>query len=233
MPRLNLKEDPFEGDITQDATGSNVDSPPSLRDVGGGGGVSPVLLIIIILVVLAGGVFLLNHFGVIHLWGAKTTELAQVSESDLPPPDWAAGEEGQTTTEAQDPLLAPSTELPPPETAPEVRPPVGAQQRPAVVPPQSTQPSISTPPPASIGGSGTGEYTVQVSAWMTQQKADAEAAKLSAAGYTAFVEDASVGGESWYRVRVGRYATMQEAEQAAAQLQPMMESQLWVSRVGR
>ena len=96
MPRLNLKEDPFEGDITQDSTDRNVNAPPSLRDVGGGGGVSPLLLIIIILVVLAGGVFLLNHFGIVHLWGSKTTQLAdQLSESDLPPPDWASGEEGE------------------------------------------------------------------------------------------------------------------------------------------
>lgn len=234
MPRLNLKEDPFEGDITQDGTDHNVEAPPSLRDVGGGGGVSPVLMIIIILVVLAGGVFLLNHFGVIHLWGSKTTELAELSESDLPPPDWASGEEAGTGAEVQDPLLAPSTELPPSEAAPEVRPPVGAQsQSGAVVPPSSKQPSISTPPARTITESGTGNFTVQVSAWMTQQKADAEAAKLSAAGYTAFVEDASVAGESWYRVRVGRYGTMEEAQQAAAQLQPMMESQLWVSRVGR
>ena len=81
--------------------------------------------------------------------------------------------------------------------------------------------------------SGSGDYTVQVSAWMTQQKADEEASRLSAAGYTAFVEDGFVAGETWYRVRVGRYATMEEAQQAAAQLQPMMESQIWVARVGR
>jgi len=236
MPRLNLKEDPFEGDLTQDSTDRNVNAPPSLRDVGGGGGVSPLLLVIIILVLLAGGAFLLNHFGVINLWGSKTTQIAdQLPESDLPPPDWASGEEGEAT-ESQDPLLAPSTELPPPGTAPEVRPPVGAQQTPApaVAPPRTRQPATSTPPPSlSIATSGTGDYTVQVSAWMTQQKADAEAAKLSAAGYTAFVEDAYVGGGNWYRVRIGRYATMEEAQQAAAQLQSMMESQLWVARVRR
>ena len=236
MPRLNLKDDPFEGDLTQDSTDRNVNAPPSLRDVGGGGGVSPLLLVIIILVLLAGGAFLLNHFGVINLWGSKTTQIAdQLPESDLPPPDWASGEEAEAT-ESQDPLLAPSTELTPPGTGPEVRPPVGAQQTPAasVAPPRTSQSTTSTPPPPlSIATSATGDYTVQVSAWMTQQKADAEAAKLSAAGYTAFVEDAYVGGGNWYRVRVGRYASVEEAQQAAAQLQSMMESQLWVARVRR
>jgi DedD protein len=236
MPRLNLKEDPFEGDITQDSSDRDVNAPPSLRDVGGGGGVSPLLLIIIILVVLAGGAFLLNHFGVVHLWGPKTTQLAgQLPEGDLPPPDWAAGEESEPAETTQDPLLAPSTELPPPGATPEVRPPVKAQQTPApaVTPPKSSQPATSTPPPPSIVRSGTGSYTIQVSAWMTKQKAEAEAAKLSAAGYTAFVEDAYVGGGSWYRVRVGRYTTMEEAQQAAAQLQPIMESPPWVARVKR
>jgi len=239
MPRLNLKEDPFEGDLTQDATDRDVNAPPSLRDVGGGGGVSPVLLVIIILVVLAGGAFLLNHFGVIHLWGSKTTQLAgQLPEGDLPPPDWASEGESESTPTTQDPLLAPSTELPPPESAPEVQPPVRGQQAPApaVVPPTATtkqqqRPSAATtPPPPKIVTSGSGSYTIQVSAWMTKQKAEAEAERLSAAGYTAFVQDAYVEGGQWYRVRVGHYATMEEAQQAANQLQPMMESQLWVAR---
>jgi DedD protein len=68
---------------------------------------------------------------------------------------------------------------------------------------------------------------------MNRAKADEEASKLTSAGYTAFVEDATVGGESWHRVRVGHYSTQQDAQEAAAQLQKMMEGVVWVAKVGK
>jgi cell division protein FtsN len=46
------------------------------------------------------------------------------------------------------------------------------------------------------------------------------------------VEDGVVGGETWHRVRVGRYSTQKEAQEAVAKLQPVTESDLWVARIG-
>jgi hypothetical protein len=82
-------------------------------------------------------------------------------------------------------------------------------------------------PPAGAGG----DYTVQVSSWMTQGKASEEAAKLTAGGFNAFVEEAVVQGETWHRVRIGHYATQKEAATAASQLEQMLEDGFWVTRV--
>jgi hypothetical protein len=226
MPRLNLKDDSLEGDSGPTGLDHDTAGPPTLREVGGGGGSSPLILILIIIVVLAGGVFALNYFGIIHLWGKKTPAVAdQLPEPDLPPPDWAAttGDgEGATGEAGQDDLTAPSTQLP------DVTPPGGqGSQTSSVAPPTAGLSSPTLPP------SGSGDYTVQISSWMSRSKADNEATKLSTAGYEAFVEDAMVFGSTWYRVRVGRYASLQDAQQAASQLQGMMEGMLWVGRVGR
>ena len=83
--------------------------------------------------------------------------------------------------------------------------------------------------PQSSGGA----YTVQVSSWMTPAKADQEAKRLASAGYDAFVENRAVSGETWYRVRVGRYATEKEAAAAASRLGEMSENGAWVAKVGK
>jgi cell division protein FtsN len=62
--------------------------------------------------------------------------------------------------------------------------------------------------------------------------AEKEASRLSAAGMSAFVEDAVIAGESWYRVRVGRYASSKEAKEAADQLAKSVDGQIWVAKAG-
>jgi cell division protein FtsN len=49
---------------------------------------------------------------------------------------------------------------------------------------------------------------------------------------SAFVEDAVIAGESWYRVRVGRYASSKEAKEAADQLAKSVDGQIWVAKAG-
>jgi hypothetical protein len=229
MPRLNLKDDSLEGDAGLGGQDRDMATPPTLREVGGGGGSSPLILILIIIVVLAGGVFALNYFGIINLWGKKTPAAIsdQLPEPDLPPPDWAETAEGGQAATGEDDLMAPSSQLPDAEV-PEVTPPGG--QAPGS---QPTSSPITSGPSVTLPTSGSGDYTVQVSAWMSRTKADAEAAKLSTAGFDAYVEDAMVFGSTWYRVRVGRYASTTDAQQAASQLQSMMEGVVWVGKVGR
>lgn len=120
---------------------------------------------------------------------------------------------------------------------PEVAPPIvdtsvaAAPTTPTPTPTPTTPPAKSPKPP--VPSSTGGQYTVQVSAWMTPSKANEEVQRLTAAGFDAFVEDASVSGEMWYRVRVGRYTTEKEAASAASQLQQMLENGIWVARVGK
>lgn len=211
MPRLNLKDDSLEGDGGFQESGSGSGTPP-LRDVGsgGGGGLSPIVLILLIIAVLGLGVFALNHFGVIHLWGKKAVQVAEAfPEPTIPEP---------TATEGGDAGAA----LPPPagttEQAPAIAPPAGT----------STAPEATAPAPM-----GTGDFTIQVSSWTSRAKAEAEAARLGAAGHASFVEEGAVAGTTWFRVRVGRYGSEKEAKAAIAAMQPGIETDLWVARVGR
>ena len=105
--------------------------------------------------------------------------------------------------------------------------------------PTPTSPTKPTPTPTPVQKpkpsplpAGTGNYTVQVSSWMSKAKANAEADRLIQGGFSAFVEDAVVGGGRWYRVRIGRYSTQKEAAAAVKQLQESLEDGFWVARVG-
>ncbi len=220
MPRLNLKDDGMEEEPLPLDSDKPITPPPTLRDVGGtggGGGRSVLLLIVAIIVVLAAAVFALNYFKVIKLWGKKSPATAQLSgdlKSGIPP--------GEGTEQMPPPEAGQSTEsTPPPEPTP--------------VPTQEPAPEPTPPvekPAVSIPTSGSGDYTVQMSSWSTKAKADQEAARLTSAGYTSFVEESSVGGQTWFRVRVGHYATAKEARDAAAQLSRLSDDGAWVAKVG-
>jgi septal ring-binding cell division protein DamX len=222
MPRLNLKDESAEGDSFQESESAS--APPTLREVGGGGGgggLSPVVLIILIIAVLGLGVFALNHFGVIHLWGKKAVQVTEAfPEPSLLEPALPEGgaQPGQTEAPAgtSEPAPAPTTAEPTPQITPPAQRPAPAAVAPAVAPP-----------------SGTGKYTIQVSSWASKAKAEAEAGRLGSAGLSAFVEEGMVGGTNWYRVRIGRYASEREAKEAIAKMQPGMETDLWVAHVGR
>lgn len=124
------------------------------------------------------------------------------------------------------------------ETLPEAEPttqvpetPQTGEVAPTTPTPTPTAPKTEKPrvPASSTGGM----FTVQVSSWMTPAKANEEVKRLVDAGFDSFVEDGTVSGEKWYRVRVGRYATEKEAAAAASQLQQMLENGIWVARVGK
>jgi hypothetical protein len=229
MPKLNLRDDGFEEDSNPLDSDQPVAPPPTLREVGvGGGGKSSTLLTVILIVVALGaGVFALNYFKVIHLWGKRAPKVAEVIPDQLPLPDVAPTETGTTTDAGTTPT--PSTETTPtPEPTLEPGPATTTSTTPST---RSSKTSEATPkftPPPS----GSGSYTVQVSSWTSKSMADKEASRLSAAGMSAFVEDAMIAGENWYRVRVGRYGTSQEAKEAADQLAKSLDGNIWVAKIG-
>jgi cell division protein FtsN len=181
---------------------------------------SPVVLIVLIIAVLGLGVFALNHFGVIHLWGKKPVQVTETfPEPTLLEPTIPEAAAQPQPAEAQ---------APPGGAAPT---PSAAEATPQVAPP-AHKPTSTAPAPAITPPSGTGNYTIQVSSWASRAKAEAEAGRLGSAGLNAYVEEGIVGGTTWYRVRVGRYATEREAKEAIAKMQPGMETDLWVTRVG-
>lgn len=236
MPKLNLRDDGFEEDSNPLDSDQPVSPPPTLREVGAGGGggkSSTLLTALLVVALLGGGVFALNYFKVIHLWGKKPVKVS--FDTELPMPDQPVastntdlgtnptpgGEEQQTTPE---PSLDPSTVPSQPATQPEATQPHTQTTSPK--PSREPAPTF-TPPP-----SGSGSYTVQVSSWISKSMAEKEASRLSSAGMSAFVEDAVIAGENWYRVRVGRYGSSKEAKDAASQLSQSLEGHIWVAKIG-
>ncbi len=80
-----------------------------------------------------------------------------------------------------------------------------------------TAPAVNATPPAMTKSSG--EYTIQVSAFQDKAQADRMVDRLKGKGYDAFVTKAVIPGRGiWYRVRVGKYASRDAAENVAANL---------------
>lgn len=68
--------------------------------------------------------------------------------------------------------------------------------------------AVATPTPAAKHKN----YSVQIEAVMDQQGANEMVAKLKRLGYLPYLVETDIGGQPWYRVRVGPYATAEEAK---------------------
>jgi cell division septation protein DedD len=224
MPKLNLKDE--DGDETRPLDDDfSSSAPPTLRDFGGGssgGGPSPILQILIAVVVLGAGTFALNYFGVIHLWGKKpmprVIQPAPQEMAQEPPVQQAPAEQTPTPVE--------QTPTPTPSTAQKTPTPAASKAATQQAPPRQ----MVKPAPAVQQPMGSGAYTIQVSAWQSRSKADEEVSKLSQAGFPAYVEASAIGGDTWYRVRVGRYQTRNEAGEQRDKFQRMLAGNIWVAR---
>ncbi|MER3524710.1 MAG: hypothetical protein C4326_11800 [Ignavibacteria bacterium] len=204
---------------------------PTLREISGGEGPSAWVQILLGFIILAIITFALNQFGVIHLWGRRTPPPAET----LPPPQERAtitqGEEKPAEPVTPTPTPTPTEE---PSTKAEVKKPLAetpkaetkVEPRPEKVQPPQPAEKAPTAPPA-----GEGRYTVQVSSWTSPEEADRAVARLKNAGFEAYVVEAFVKGRTWYRVRVGRFATTAEAQEAASKLRALNENGVWVAKV--
>jgi DedD protein len=127
------------------------------------------------------------------------------SDEDLAPGDAvappskagaAATDSGSTNPGDED---EDNTESSPPLAAPPVHKKVAALDNPPPTNPQ--QP-----------------YSIQIDAVMDRQGAQQMVHKLRAKGFQPFMVPTQVGGKTWYRLRVGHYATPDEAQAAEAKL---------------
>jgi cell division septation protein DedD len=119
----------------------------------------------------------------------------------------------------------PVEELLPPVPPPAAPPARREPPRAAPVPPPVSTVARAEPPPAgaaSISGTdpdGAG-YAVQVAALRARVDADTVAERLNGKGYPAYVMSPADGAPaSVYRVRVGKFPTLQEANRVAARLE--------------
>lgn len=97
--------------------------------------------------------------------------------------------------------------------------------------------SASTPPPARAATAkpapASGGFRIQVLSVSSRADADAEAARLTRGGLPARVEPGNGPRGTVYRVRVGPYATREEAEQAGRRLSTQGRRDTWIVPPGQ
>jgi hypothetical protein len=206
MPDLNLIDDEgMEGAST---------GPTPRSGGGGGGGTAKVLVIIVALVVLGGGVFLLNKFGIIKLWGKKAPPAVTQVQEDAFPADLPPEQLGM----AEDTSMAELLETPP------ISEPVPKKDEPM-------KPFGMDAMGKSKLNEMTGNYTIQVSAWRDKATADLMVKRLDEAGYPAYVERRDYKDGTWFTVRIGRYPSPREAKKAVETFALELRSSYWIDRV--
>jgi len=118
---------------------------------------------------------------------------------------------------------AQATVVPPP-VKPATPPPAPAT--PAAVPKPAPAPALASTAPATSNGA----IAVQVGAFNTRREADALAKRLSGKGYAVYVMNPTGDGKTVYRVRVGNYATADEAKNVSARLTSQEKLKPWITR---
>jgi integration host factor subunit alpha len=211
MPEFNLTEEPKQPEkkkLYDDTLKKEEDKTMTFEyEEGGGKGVGFWVFILVVFLVFVGGViFLLNQYGYIHLWG----ERKKVSRVEFKQP-----EEVVVTV--------------PPEARPEIKTPSTVEEK--KVEPTITTPKLEKPAPR-VGKS----YVVQVASFQDKKLAEAYARNLKKKGYNAFVERAFVEwkGGDWYRVRIGYFDSMEQANKIANRLKKEEKlERIWVSEAVR
>ena len=143
------------------------------------------------------------------------------TNSPATPPSTAAPAESQAATVKATVADTLSTTVPPPSPPPtkataqdqRPKPPVQANDtKPSIVDPAKSPANPVAKPPvkASTGTSRPAGYSVQVAAYKTRAEADKLTASLTKRGYPARVD----ADASYFRVRIGRYSTSKDAEDA-------------------
>jgi cell division septation protein DedD len=105
---------------------------------------------------------------------------------------------------------------PQPKTAPVAAPAV----KPAEEKPAGEKTAVEKPSGEKQAGERTAaEFLVQIASYRDKQEAEVAKAKLSARGIAAYVVESKVKERGvWYRLRVGRHLSRQEAEQLAGKV---------------
>jgi len=100
-------------------------------------------------------------------------------------------------------------------------------KEPKAAEPKPVEPKPAAPKPAD----GPAKFTLQLSAFQDQAEADAFLATVKAAGYGAYVTSADVDGKKFFRVRLGKYATYEDAVAAKGEFEKKVPKIAYVIRL--
>ncbi len=205
MPNLNLKDDEIVHEEPMTPRLRRRDEGPHNKSM------VMVLYIVLILVVLGGALFFLNNAGIIKLWGPKLT----VKRIAPPPPVDTTAMAAKDTAK--------------PEVASLESKKIGSKKGESKKG-QAVKEPITKKELPPVQPAGSGEFAVQISSWTDPEKADVHVAQLRDAGLDAYVVKAETKAGTRWSVRVGRYASEQEARTVAAHLGENAETRVIVVR---
>jgi cell division protein FtsN len=98
----------------------------------------------------------------------------------------------------------------------------------------SAKPASKTPSKAVAPAPIKGQYYIQLAAFDDKKSADSFAAEIKAGGFPALVlSPLPTDKKPWYRVRVGGYATKEDAEKAVLRLKAVVNTkkfEYWITR---
>jgi cell division septation protein DedD len=141
------------------------------------------------------------------------TEPAKTASARAEP---TKAESAKAAPPADRPAMSPSTAVPPGHAAAPRSADVPATATPrAPAAPPATPPSAARPAPAHSTGGG---FTVLATPTRNKDEADILAQKLRGKGYDVMVVRVLRDGDNWYRVRIGRYGTAEQATEAMKNL---------------
>jgi cell division protein FtsN len=197
-------------------------------------------LILIALVALSGAVFALGLVAGYEMAQKNQPDLSQTSttyplpnapaeESKPPPVAEMSSPAGAPTAEPAAPAVAAISPAPrasshaspaavaaikPPPSAPASKP-VASNPAPA----EEEVDSGAAPSPAvAVPASASHQYNIQIEAVMDKSGADEMVSRLRTLGYNAQEATTMLNGQTWYRVRVGPYASAEQASAAQDEL---------------
>jgi cell division protein FtsN len=229
MPDLNLIDEGGFEDVPEAPA-----APPAKKSVkrSGGGGGKTLLFVALGLCLLAGGVYFLNHRGIIKLWGKKHPTVAQVQEEQFPPetvPQQPAQAQKQADTNEVALLDTGSVEekAEPGKQAEAVKEPAPAKKSKAL---KKNEAVVETESPSKLSEMK-GEFTVQVIAYREKSRAEETAKNLEFSGYPSFVEKIPMKGGDWYTVRIGRYLSREEAKKAVQSFGEQLQAHYVIDKV--
>jgi len=219
MPDLNLID---EGGFDESQAPA---APPARMKGGGGGGNRTMLIVVVVLVIAAAGVYFLNQRGVIHLWGKKAQPVTQMQEEPFP-------QEFTEQAQEQGPRLD-TTEVALLDTQPVEEKVEGAKGPEKIAESdakKNKEQGIGREPVLKLSEMK-GEFTVQVVAYREKKNADETAKNLEYAGYPSFVEKVPMKGGDWFTVRIGRYATPDDAKKAVKTFAGQLQSHHFIDKI--
>lgn len=105
-----------------------------------------------------------------------------------------------------------STSQPDPKKRKEVKQPTIAEKKKPVVDTKNIESESGINLKSTIFKEGK-KYSFQVSSWKNKSKAESEVIRLKGEGHTALLAEGIVNGQTWYRVRIGYFNSLEETEQ--------------------